>query len=172
MMKNKKVGVFSLAVGLFMASGSLFAHHSDAAFDREHLVTIKGTVTRYFFSNPHVQIYIRVKEANGQFRIWTTQAQPPAPMRKAGWDRDILKPGDEVKAWGFANRDGRPGMTWVRIARADGTALPMPDGKKTFLGEFLQKHGKELPPEEYAIYKKWIAGVVPTAPASDDYVPY
>ena len=159
-MKNKALVLLSLAIGFLMVSVPIYAHHSDANFDRAHLVTIKGTVTKYEFINPHVQIYVKVKEANGQFRIWTTQADAPGPMRKEGWYPDTLKPGDEVTLWGFANKDGRPGMTWVRIVMGDGRVLPMPIGKKIFLGEFLQHHGKELPREEYEVYKSWIAGEV------------
>src|SRR5687767_2363479 len=127
-MKNKFLVLLSLVVGLLMVPVPISAHHSDALFDRSRLIKIKGTVTKYAFINPHVQIYFKVKEANGQFRIWTTQANAPGPMRKEGWSPDTLKPGDEVTVWGFANMDGRPGMTWVRIVMADGKALPMTVG--------------------------------------------
>ena len=77
-----------------------------------------------------------------------------------GWTPDTLKPGDEVALTAYVCRDGRPCGSWVRIVKPDGKAVPLPNFKKEFLGEFLEKHGKELSREEYEVYKASIAGVV------------
>ena len=162
MKTNKKVGVvFSVVVGLLMASNSLFAHHSEAVYDKDRLVTVKGIITEHKLINPHQLIRMKVKDANGQFVVWTLHSNPAGALRDAGWTQETLKPGDEVQASGWPYRSGLPAMSWLRILKADGTTVPMTMGRKQFLGEYLAKHGKELPKEEYEIYKKSIAGVIP-----------
>ena len=158
----KKGGVgFSVAVGLLMASNSLFAHHSEAVYDKDRLVTVKGTIVEHKLINPHQLIRIKVKDANGQFVIWTLHSNPAGMLREVGWTQDTLKPGDEVTVSGWPYRSGLPAMSWLRILKADGTTVPLTMNRKQFLGEYLQHHGNELPKEEYEIYKKSIAGVIP-----------
>ena len=160
----KKVGVvFSVAVGLLMASNSLVAHHSEAVYDKDHLVTVKGTITEHKLINPHQLIRMKVKDANGQFVVWTLHSSGAGSLRDVGWTQDTLKPGDEVTASGWPYKSGLPAISWLRIVKADGKAVPMTMGRKQFLGEYLAKHGSELPKEEYEVYKKSIEGVVPPA---------
>ena len=93
----KKQGVvFSVVVGLLMATGSLWAHHSEAMLDKENLVILKGTITRHDFVNPHQLFRMKVKDDNGQFAIWIIQATPPGALKRVGWTKKSLMPGDEV----------------------------------------------------------------------------
>ncbi len=65
-MKRKMLVVLTLAVGLVVIAGPMFAHHSGAGiYDRDHPVTVSGTVTEYVFINPHVQIHFDVKAEDG-----------------------------------------------------------------------------------------------------------
>ena len=153
-MKKKRGGGFSLTVALLMASGSLFAHHSESMLDKNHLVTIKGTIVEHGLVNPHQIIKMKVTDANGKVTLWTVQGTSVGQMRDIGWTRDSLKPGDEVTLTQYACKDGRPCGSWMRIVKADGTELAVPPFKKRMLGEFLQLHGLELSNEEYEIYKK------------------
>ena len=157
-MKNtEKMGVvISAAVGLLMASSSLFAHHSEAMLDKDHLITLRGTIKEHQFINPHQLITMRVKGADGQVTIWTMQGTPPGGMRDLGWTKDTLKPGDEVTITMYVCKDGRPCGSYIRILKADGTELPMAGIKKRFLAEYLQLHGKELSKEEYELYKRLV----------------
>jgi len=163
LMKSKrKAGAFvSAAVGLLIASSSLFAHHSEAVYDKDRLVTVKGSIIEHKLINPHQLIRIKVKDANGQFAVWTLHSNPASSLREVGWTQDTLKPGDEVTATGWPYRSGLPAMSWLRIVKADGKEVPLTMGRKQFMAEYLAKHGKELPKEEYEIYKKSIEGVVP-----------
>ncbi len=63
-MKKKLGAVFSVAIGLLMATGSLWAHHSDALYDMSRLKVIKGTVTKHQLLNPHQVIRMKVKDAS------------------------------------------------------------------------------------------------------------
>ena len=163
-MKNKRVAVFSGAAALLMATGSLWAHHSEAVFDKEHLITIQGVVTQNEFRNPHALIHIKVTDANGRVTPWVLHGTPPSAFLAVGWTKDTVKPGDEVTATGFPYKGGEPVMSWMRMLKADGTELAVPPFKKLLLAEFLQNHADELSEEEYQLYKKMVttgAGALP-----------
>lgn len=163
-MKNRLGIGFLLAGGLLIATGSLGAHHSEAVFDKERLITIKGTVTKHDFVNPHALVTIKVRDADGRVTPWVLHGTPPLGFRAVGWTQDTVKPGDEVTVTGFPYRDGSPAMSWMRMVKVDGTELPLPAFKKRMLGEFLQNHGVELPPEAYEIYKKSVTTGVGALP--------
>src|ERR1700678_1661907 len=83
------------------------AHHSFAAeFDEKKPVTLKGTVTEFDWSNPHVFVYIDVTEANGKITNWESEWESRIEMKRAGWKADSIKPGDAVTLEGSAARDG------------------------------------------------------------------
>ena len=72
MTKNKALWLFSVAVALFLVSGPLLAHHSEAALDKDSATTVTGTVTKWMFSNPHPTVYLDgdVKDAQGKTVNW------------------------------------------------------------------------------------------------------
>ena len=49
-MRTTRVAVFTAAVGLLIVSGSVLAHHANAVFDVGKRVTVKGTVTEWFWA--------------------------------------------------------------------------------------------------------------------------
>ena len=58
--------VVSVAGPLIFA-GSVFAHHGrQGMYDAAEEVTLSGEVTEFVWRNPHVVIYLDVKEANGE----------------------------------------------------------------------------------------------------------
>jgi hypothetical protein len=158
-MKKQLGAVLSVTAGLLMATGSLWAHHSDAVYDLTRLAKIKGTVTEHQFINPHQIISMKVKDENGRFKIWQLVGASVARNRAAGWTKDSLKVGDEITVWGFPFRDGRPNLQWERIVKADGKALAIPPGAiNDKLARYLATYGKEqLSAEEYETLKKSIS---------------
>jgi hypothetical protein len=110
-MRAYVVGVL-IAAGLLLAGTVTFAHHSFAAeFDANKPITLKGTVTKVEWSNPHVWIYINVKDpATGQVTNWGAEMGPPHGLQRRGWRRDTLKLGEEVTIAGSLAKDGRKRM--------------------------------------------------------------
>jgi len=133
-----KLGVFlGLAAGLLMISGSLSALQSNAISDKDGLVTLTGTVTKFAFINPHVGVSFDVKDEHGNVMGWfTAGGSPMALHRDAGWTNKTIKPGEQILVQGHPNRDGRPLMQTMRLYRCSGEMIPL-DNIKIEAGEYL-----------------------------------
>src|SRR5262249_32615930 len=132
---TKRAGVSLTVLGiLLMVSSSLFAHHSEAMWDKEHMVKITGVVTEHQFINPHQLIHLKVTGADGKTENWVAQGAGPGVQREVGWTKDTVKVGETITVYGFAVKGGGNGMTWMRIVKADGSELPLPGAKKVILG--------------------------------------
>ena len=122
-MKSKILAALSVGLGLLMVSGPVFAHHSANGYDRQHLVTLAGTVTEYKFTNPNVEIRFEVKDENGNVEEWTAESGPPNRLFRAGWSKESLKPGDQIKVTGNPLKDGRKIMSVVKVVAPGGQEL-------------------------------------------------
>jgi hypothetical protein len=95
-MKRQMVAFWVVACVSLATCGVLFAHHGNAAYDLDKSVTLKGTITNFDFSNPHVQIFFDTKDDKGNVTHWSCESTNPAMLMRNGWSRNVLKPGDEV----------------------------------------------------------------------------
>jgi len=117
----------ALALGLLVAAMPLLAHHSFAAeYDDKKPVSIKGTVTKVEWANPHIWFYVDVKDAVGKVEHWQCEGGPPNMLVRQGWKKDSLKPGDEVSVEGFRAKDGSN--------TANSRSVTLTDGRKVFAG--------------------------------------
>ena len=121
-MKNK-LTVLAVAVGLFMVSVPMFAHHGGGLYDREHPITLAGTVTEFRFINPHVQILFDVKDENGNVVKWIGVTAPVRRMYKFGWTTKTLKPGDQITITGGPRNDGRKVLSIKKLRGPSGREL-------------------------------------------------
>jgi len=86
----------ALASTLLLSALPASAHHSSAAFDLQHPVTVKGKVTKFDWSNPHAFIYLDVLNKNGKTDEWRVEANSPNMLSRVGWKRETIKEGDEI----------------------------------------------------------------------------
>ena len=113
--------ILALAAGLVAAATPLFAHHSWPV-DTGKEVTVKGTVTGYSWTNPHVMIGLNVQTANGMEK-WDVGGPSTARMSGNGWDNRTLKPGDVIVAMGYQFTDGQKILRLQKIVMSDGKEM-------------------------------------------------
>src|SRR5690348_17719372 len=99
-MKNRLVIAFILLLGGLAASRPLFAHHSSAAYDMEHPINLKGVVTNVEWTNPHVFIFLDVKDDNGSVEEWRVEGNSPNMLFRVGWKKEMIKAGDQLQVNG------------------------------------------------------------------------
>ena len=96
-----------LALIAILAAVPLAAHHSFAAeYDAKKPVTLKGTVTKVDWRNPHVYFFLDVEDEQGKPVNWALEMGPPAGLQRAGWTKNTMKVGDEVVVDGSLAKDG------------------------------------------------------------------
>jgi hypothetical protein len=89
-----------LTVGLYAGAGQVFGHHGTGiSYDlANNPITLKGTVTEYRWANPHVSVFIDVKDETGKVVNWALEGAGIGAYLQRGFSRNTLKPGMEVTA--------------------------------------------------------------------------
>jgi hypothetical protein len=103
----------NLAVGVavFLSSTVAQAHHgTNASYDPKKEVTLTGVVTKFMMVNPHGQLFWDVKSSDGTLVSWGGELHSIGLLRRSGWTRDTVKPGDAVSVRGYPSRAGTPFM--------------------------------------------------------------
>ena len=99
--------ILVLGAGLLLGAMPLLAHHSfKAEYDDDHPITLSGAITKVTWKNPHVLLYLDVKDAAGKVTNWELELNSPNVLMSQGWKLDSLKPGDQIKANGFPAKNG------------------------------------------------------------------
>jgi hypothetical protein len=103
-----------LALSMIVAAGSPFvlaasiaAHHSFAAeFDGDKPVKLTGAVTKVDWRNPHIWVYIDVREPGGTVTPWQCEGGAPNALTRQGWSRNTFKLGEDITVEGWRAKDG------------------------------------------------------------------
>ena len=114
----------TLAFAVLGVSTPLPAHHGEVNYDTEKVVSVTGTVTDFRFINPHVQIFMDVKNDKGEIEKWSCEARSPTMLvRVGGWEKNTLKSGDVITASGFRVKNGLAMLRLQKIVLADGKVM-------------------------------------------------
>ena len=84
------------------------AHHSDAGINLNSLVTLEGTITGFYWRNPHVYFTVETMDGRGERVEWTVQMGSAITSARRGWTRDSLSAGDRVTVQAYPAQDGHP----------------------------------------------------------------
>jgi len=123
-MRNKLAAFSCAVVGLLAISFPLFAHHGYAAYDTDKKVTLKGTVTRFVWSNPHCMVQLDVTDESGHVAHWIAETENPSAMIRVGWTDKSLKPGDQITLTALPVKSGAPVGRIIEIVLSNGQKLP------------------------------------------------
>jgi uncharacterized protein DUF6152 len=98
-------GLVLLAAAM-IAAAPVVAHHGSAAYE-EDLTTLRGTVAKFEFINPHVLVYVDVPDGKGYVEHWIAELFSNNRLsRVPGWSRNTLRPGDAVILAGHRAKNG------------------------------------------------------------------
>ena len=128
--KNSRRAAASIALTLVFltAAPPAYSHHSFAAqYDAAKPITLTGKVTKVEWTNPHVYVYVDVRDdKTGEVVNWALEiGGGPNSLIRQGWSRDSLKTDDVINIEGSLARDGS------RLASAQSIVLAA-TGKKVF----------------------------------------
>ncbi len=127
-MSAKDVTIFSVVIWVLLFSVGLSAHHGVALYDVSQMINVTGTVTDFQFVNPHVRIFFDVTGEDGTVVGWSADLTTPIRLRAVdGWNRDTLKPGNQISITGSPATDGAR-LMWVEQVFVDGNPLLVRSG--------------------------------------------
>ena len=110
-----------VAAAVLLAVVPVAAHHSfSAEYDARAPVRLTGVVSKIEWSNPHVYIYVDVKDENGNVATWSMEGRPPNALARAGFTRQLVSVGDTVTITGFRARDNALRASAREVATSDG----------------------------------------------------
>ena len=116
-----------------MSGAQTHAHHSFAAeFSYDLSGTITGEVVEVLFVNPHARYFVAVKDEAGKEILWDAQTRSPNALLGAGWNKDVIRVGEQITIEGNLGRDDARKI-WIREVRKAS-------------GEVLRPTGEEPPP--------------------------
>ena len=123
-MRHRFSCLLAVLAVLLVAASTALAHHSVAGqFDTTKSVTLKGSISKVEWINPHIYVYLDVKEADGTVATWALETLPTRMMRQAGLSKESVmgSPGELVSVVAVPARDGTKHVAWIsKITYADG----------------------------------------------------
>src|SRR5207247_10019862 len=95
-----------------LAIAMLVAHHGNIAYDGQHPITLKGTITEFVWTNPHCQIYFDIKNDKGEIVHWSSESLSPGRLTRAGWTKTSVKAGDRITITVISAKNNAPSATF------------------------------------------------------------
>ena len=123
-----KLAFTTVSVGMLLsATVPVLAHHSfSATYDGNKPITLRGTVSKLGWQNPHAHIYVDVKNADGKVVTWEVESAGPNALLKQGLRKEDFV-GAEVIIKGFLAKDGTPTV--------NASSFTLVESKKEFVNE-------------------------------------
>ena len=123
----RKFGILAAALSVIAVATPVLAHHGfDTEYDASKHVKLEGVVTMVSWTNPHMRVYIDVKDKDGKVTNWAVEAGAPNALLRRGLRNSDFPAGVEVTVEGYRAKGGGP--------TANGTKVTFKDGRNFFLG--------------------------------------
>ena len=111
---------------LMVTAAPALAHHSFAVFDHTRTLTIRGTVTKFQWTNPHGFLEVDVPQPDGTTKHFSIELTSINMMQRVGWRSNMIKAGDKVTAIVAPLLSGDPVGLGLEVTMADGTKRDLP----------------------------------------------
>ena len=119
-----KALIAGIALSILVAQ----AHHAyTAEFDTTKPVKLTGVLTRLEWTNPHIWLYLDVKDDSGKITNWGFSASPPGMLQRRGITRNQMKLGEALTISGHRAKDGSN--------NASGNIVTFADGRDALIGQ-------------------------------------
>jgi len=131
-LKNPLFAV-SLGLTLLISSSTLMAHHSPSAiFDMKKKISLKGTVTKVDWVNPHIVMFMDAKGDDGSVVNWKFESNPPRWFTKVGVNRADFAAaiGQNVTVEIVSAIDGSKYGYLQKITFPNGNQISLEEGQK------------------------------------------
>jgi len=110
-------GTIVAVIGLLVLALPARAHHvASAEFDPQKQVSVQGKITKIEWNNPHVYIWLDVKNPAGKTEAWSFETTTPRALRTAGINREDFAIGQSITMRGILAKDHARKFAWLRQA--------------------------------------------------------
>ncbi len=121
MRRNVAVAVILLASSL---PWPVLAHHSFALFDGAKEIELKdATVVEWQWTSPHTWLFVMVPNEAGEPDKYSIEGANPGSLRREGFDKGSMSPGDKVTVYMAPLKDGQKGGAMNAVVLPDGKML-------------------------------------------------
>jgi hypothetical protein len=120
-----KASILTVASAMVLAGMAPAAHHAvSAEFDSTKPITLKGTIKRVEWTNPHIYTNVEVKEPDGTIVVYRVEGAAPNTLFRQGWRKEDLKVGEPVTVNGIrAKAAGSLNVGQATITTGDGRRI-------------------------------------------------
>jgi hypothetical protein len=130
-----------LALTATLAGAPIYAHHSfSAEYSMDQPITLKGTLTKIEWTNPHSWIYVDVKGDDGKVTNWAVEFGAPNVLLRRGLRKSDFPTGVELVVKGYRAKDSS--------ATINATSVKFPDGRNLYTGSADSDAPKPDAPKE------------------------
>ena len=121
----RRTALWSVALAIVIVAPAL-AHHSFAVYDHTRTLTLRGTVTKFQWTNPHGFIEMDIQQSDGSVKHYSVELTSINMMQRVGWRSNMIKPGDKVQVVVAPLLSGEPVGLGLEVVLADGKTMALP----------------------------------------------